>query len=388
LIQNRNLYLDFFDYLNAAGMRYAILHDWEALCEGNRSDVDLALALEDLPQFEALLHTRYRILNMLHYEVSAYGFVLAPKDHDLDSAFVADVITDYRWHGRVFFTDRELLRSRQQWNGFWVLAPRQEFAYLLVKKIYEKGTVPEHQRRRLEKLARELGPEAISVVSRLFGEAWGKQLSDWIVQGQWAEVEAHVTQLRGSLRRQAAGSGHFNRLRYWLPEMRRIWQRWRYPTGLAAAVVGPDESKRNELIGHLKEAFPEAFRRCAILPGVPRSYTCKSGHTPTPGAHQKLSHPAWLCWLTHLYSRLDLSLGFLFRVRPLLVRSTLVLYGGRAEDLLTSQLGCSSTIYLDGSQYAEEAARTARHVLSNYLCRRYLNRRLVWFTGAAPNIPH
>ena len=379
--QRRNVYLDFLDHLNAAGVRYAILHDWEALAKGKTSDVDLVLAAEDLSRFEASLHARYRILTMLHYEVSGYGFVLAPKDHDLDSAFIADVATDYRWHGRVFFTARELLQSRQQWSGFWVVAPRQEFAYLLVKKIYEKGTVPEHQRRRLGKLAQELGPEAISVVSRLFGKAWGKRLGGWIAQGQWAEVETHVTQLRGSLRRQVAARDHFNQLKYWLPEIRRIWQRWRYPTGLAVAVVGPDDSKRNKLVEHLREALPGVFRRSAILHGIPGLYTWKEGPAPAPGAPQKPFLPAWLSWLRHLYCRLDFTLAVLFRVRPLLVRSTLVLYGGRSEDLLATQLGCSFTIYLDGSQCVEEVARTVRDVLSDYLCRRYLNRRHVWFPG-------
>jgi hypothetical protein len=385
MTERRNVYLDFLDHLNATGVRYAILHEWEALAKGKTTDVDLVLAVEDLPRLEASLHARYRILTMLHYEVSGYGFVLAPKHHDLDSAFVADVVTDYRWHGRVFFTDRELLRDRQQWNGFWIVAPRQEFAYLLVKKIYEKGTVPEHQRRRLGKLAQELGPEATSVVSQLFGNNWGKRLGGWIAQGQWAEVEARVSQLRGSLRRQVAGCCYLNPLKYWLPEIRRMWQRWRYPTGLAAAVGGPDESERTKLIEHLREAFPGVFRRTVILPGIPGLHAWKEGHSPAPGAHQEPSHPARLSWLRYLYRRLDFTLGVLFRVRPLLVRSTLVLYGGRSEDLLENRRQLlqeqTNTIYLDGSAGVEEVKRTAYDLLSDYLCRRYLNRRHLWFPG-------
>lgn len=383
MIQSQNVYLDFLNHLNAAGVRYAVLHDWEALARGKTSDVDLVLAKEDLPRFELSFHSRYHVLNLLRYEASGFGFVLLPIDHDPDSAFVVDATTDYRWRGRVFFTGRDLLEGRQRWNGFWVAGPRQEYPYLLVKKIYEKGAIPEHQKSRLGQLAQELGPDGKLVISQLFGRTWGERLNNWIAQGQWTEIEAHIAPLRSCLRRQVVKRDRFNQLKYWLPEIRRIWQRWRFPTGLAVGVVGPDETERTLLIEHLAGMFPGAFRGVAILPGAPGLFTRDTSFGPACSARPKTSLQGWFSRLKRLCHRVDFTLGLLLRVRPLLVGSTLVLYRRSAESLWAGLPDLSCTISLEGPRWDDKATRSARDILSNHLIERYLSRCQIWF----PN-PH
>src|SRR5262249_30548862 len=145
------------------------------------TDIDLVVARSDLQRLKGALHQQYLVLNMVHYEASSFAVVLATKDRGEASCFMADFTTDYRCQGRIFFTDKELLQERRQWRGVWRVGLRQELAYLLVKKIYEKGVVPAHQRTRLKALTQELDHEARGVASRLFGKAWGKKVIDWIM---------------------------------------------------------------------------------------------------------------------------------------------------------------------------------------------------------------
>jgi hypothetical protein len=380
MTQLRNIFLGLIDHLNTTGVCYAILHGWEDMAQGKISDVDLVLAAEDLARFEESLRGRFRVLNLLQYESTGYGFILVPEDQESDSALSVDVTLDYRVEGCVFCTGAELLLGRQRWNGIWVVAPRQEFAYLLIKKIYEKGEIPEHQRRRLGRLVQELGPEAQPVVSRLFGATWGERLSGWVVQGRWEEVQSHMPQLRGCLRRQFSGFARFSQLKYWLPEVRRKWLRWRYPTGLAVAVNGPS-NETSKLLEEFKGSFPGVFRRALILPGTPGLLRRKAKHVSAPGTRQKLIQPAGRSWLRRLGGRLDYVLGYLFKVRPRLVRSTLVLYGGQSENAPAAPLFGSLAINLDHSRGAEELARVARAGVVDYLCRRYRDRRRIWFPG-------
>jgi hypothetical protein len=303
--QTHNIYLDFLDCLHATGARYAVLHDWEALARGSASDIDIILPAADLPRLEARLREQYRILAMFHYEASGFGFVLAPKNDGAASHLIVDFSTDYRWRGRIFFTAEELLQGRQQWRGYWVVGPAQEFAYLLVKKIYEKGNIPAHQKARFELLAAELGPKAQVVAGTHFGEKLGTRLIGWISHKKWPEIEASVRQLQRRLRWQALKRDYLNPVRYWLPEIRRRWGRWRHPTGLSVAMVVPNGAAKNGLAACLKQSLSPAFRRTALFPRLPNFY----------------------------------GLAFLFRIRPLLVRSTLVIFDCDTDGSFSDYVG-------------------------------------------------
>lgn len=404
--QLHNVYLEFFDCLNATGVRYAVLHDWEILASGRASDIDIIVPVVDLPRLEARLCEHYQILAMLHYEASGFGFVLAPKNHETNCLFIADFSTDYRWRGRIFFTAEELLQGRKQWGGFWVVGPGQEFAYLLVKKIYEKGSIPSHQKARFERLVAELGPEAQAIAGTLFGNEFGTQLIGWISCKQWSEVEARVRQLQRRLRSQALKRNYLNAIRYWLPEIRRRWERWRYPTGLSVAIAVPNGEAGNRLAVCLQESLYPAFRKTALFQRPPNSY----------------------------------GLAFLFRIRPLLVRSTLVILGcdsaGLFLDFLRDksrprsallrfacqlvprpnmciilaspaahlsvndqsssaevagrqggaypQTNQSDAIVLDGRLSSGALARRAYDVVAAHLNLRYRGRRHLWFPSATP----
>jgi thymidylate kinase len=432
-----NRYFDFLNYLNTTGVRYAVLHDWVSLGEGKLSDLDLVVSANDLRRLESSLHEHYRVLTVLQYEASGFGFVLAHKNRHSSSFLITDLTTDYRWKGRIFLTDEELLKERRQWRGMWVVGPRQEFAYLLLKKIYEKGFVPEHQRLRLKQLAGELGQEAYATALKLLGKKWGTKVIDWIIQEQWAELEASADLLRYYFRRTVVKYDPLNPLRYWLPEIRRMLSRFRHPTGLFVAVLGPDGAGKSTLIEHLKVNLAGVFRRTAVFHLRPGVMGPKGSNAPVANPHGKQKHPLWLSLLKISFYTLDCSLGYLLRVRQKLVRSTLVLFDRYYDDLLVDPrryryggpkwfarlarrfipkpdlflildvppgmllarkqevslqelirqreayrrlgLGLPNAIFLDGSLPLSEVAQNASEAILDYLHMRYHKSRHLWF---------
>src|ERR1019366_6531495 len=90
--------------------------------------------------------------------------------------------------------------NRHRWQNFWVVGPEEEFTYLLLKKIYDKGTIPEHKRARLQLLARHLGPNASGLTARHFGKSCGEQLSKWVLDRESREIETRIQQLKNALR--------------------------------------------------------------------------------------------------------------------------------------------------------------------------------------------
>ena len=173
--------------LEATSVRYCVLHGWQLLSELMPSDIDIVIAPQDLMALEDALRNLAlgRLVQMLKHETTCFYFVLAIRAGTEVRFLPIDVAIDYRRDGRIFFTAEELLEGRRRWNKLWVAAPHVEFAYLLVKKV-SKGAMPDHQKRRLEKLFQELGDEADSTVSRLFGQRLGDAVISWIsTRGYW-----------------------------------------------------------------------------------------------------------------------------------------------------------------------------------------------------------
>ncbi|WP_123400782.1 hypothetical protein [Inmirania thermothiophila] len=400
------------------------------------------VATEDLPRLEAELVNRSdaRLVNLLQHESTCYYFVLAFWKDGKPKFLPVDAATDYRRNGRVWFSAEELLKGRRRWKDFWVASLEVEFRYLLVKKLL-KGAVPEYSARRIQELAEELDGKALEFCDELLGEALGEQVFRWIRDGNWGAFEKHLSRLQKALKRERLRKDPLNPLRYWLPEGRRIFRRWRYPTGLFVVVLGPDGSGKSTLLERLERDLAGAFRRTArfhLMPGILRK---KGDGGPVTDPHGKAPR-SWLASVLKLvYYLLDYNLGYWLKVRPALVRSTLVLFDRYYDDLLVDpkryryggpmELArrlrrfiprpdlwfildvpeeellrrkqevpldelrrqreayrnlageLPNAVLLDGSLPPEEVARQAEEVILEYLHERYLSRRSLWFPGAS-----
>ena len=347
-----------------------------------------------------------------------------------------DAATDCRRDGRVFFSAGELLVDRGQWQGLWVSAPEVEFGYLLVKQVL-KGALTTQQKPRLQALLQELGDKAGVITQRLFGSRLGERVTQWIATENWTTLESHLSRLQWALLWRALWRDPLNLCRYWLPEGARLWRRWRYPTGLCIAVLGPDGAGKSALIEHLRADLASAFRRSEVFQLRLDILRQPRDDGPVTAPYTRPPHPLWLSLLKLPCYVLEYSLEYALRVRPRLVQSTLVLfdhyyddilvdarryrYGGppglvhwlqraiprpdlflildasagplrqRKQELPGAELrrqcldyrqlaaALGNAYVLDASQPPAEAARQAHSVILDFLHERYLQRRHLWF---------
>lgn len=429
------------EILESAGVNYAVLHDWDELPDHLSSDLDIVLAPEDLPRLEeALLRAAGpRVVQVIQHEATSFYFVLAVEEEKGVRFLPVDVTTDYRRNGRVWFTAKELLQGRRRWKTFWVVAPGVEFRYLLVKKLL-KAEVPARARKRLQALVTELGAGADELAQGLLGKRWGKNVNSWVRAGHWERFEGAIGRLRRALLWRKLWQEPLNLVRYWVPELQRIWRRWKYRSGLFVAVLGPDGAGKSTLIQHLQNQLQGAFRRTALYHFRPRLLEAKDDSRPVSKPHDKPPRPLPVILLKLAYYWFDYTFGYLLKVRPKVARSTLVLFDRYYHDLLVDPrryrhrgagavtrlvgdfvpkpdlfiilnvrgevsyvrkpevppeetnrlrecyqaltLRLSGAIPLDANLPSDQVSRCAESVILEVLHQRYLKRRAAWFPQA------
>jgi thymidylate kinase len=429
--------------LEGLPIEYCILHGWDASDSSMGSDVDIVVAPKDLRAFEIALddNSAGGITQLLHYESTGYCFIVRLPTGQSAEFAKFDVGTDYRRDGLVYLSGADLLRNRRKWRDVWRASPESEFAYLLVKRIC-KQRLSARQANRFHELQVELDERSFAICRKSLGLLCAKRLVGWIASSDWTAFETNLRRLRRALRWRRLISDPLNPLRYWSPEVIRLQQRLRYPTGLLVAVLGPDGAGKTTLIEGLRRELSGTFRRVQSFRFRPDVFHRNfSGTEPHP--HRKSLRSPWLSMLKVLYLCADYALGYLINVRSKLIRSDLVIFDRYYDDILVDpvryryggprwlikfvrhiiprpdvtlildasedqmltrkvelpheelrrqrfayrQLAAetANTIVLDASRSAAEVVRQASDGCLQYLHSRYLKRRRLWF-GTRPDI--
>lgn len=417
-----------FPLLGGDEVRCCILHGWQSMPDSAPAEIDIAIAPGDVGRMEEALRNRTdtQVVQLLEYEASCYCFILAVRERTGVRFMALDTAMEYRQEGCVFFAGHDLVGPRRRANGLWVAAPEDEFRYLLVKRIL-KQAFGAHQKARLQALCASLGEEAGAIAARLLGSSAGSQVITWLTRGEWGTLEAQLVRLRRVLLWETIKRDPGTPIHYWLPELGRRWRRWAHPTGMCIVVAGTDRAMRQSMITRLTRDLGGAFRHVAVVPF--RRPADELLRDPD-GTSERLHRFAGA--VKNVYALVAAAADYLVKVRPCLVRSGLVLVdcplagvplhllqseGGiaalthrlahlpdlyllltgserqdrstlpeRPDDALPRQdrwrsivAHLPNAVLVDSAGTTENAAEIARDVVLDYLRRRYLHRRKLWF---------
>ena len=326
-----------FEALDQWRVRYCVLHGWEALPESIGGDVDLAVHPGDkhkLPSvFAVLMSQDFRLVQYLNYAYGGHYFVFAWKNAQSWQSQAVDIIFEHCRCGLSFDRSDTLVVGRRREKMFWVSSPATQFRYLLIKKVL-KGSLPARQGVQLQTLAAALGPEADDAVARLFGRRRRREIVESCRAGAIAPL---LVQLRNSLRRNALLRRPFSQVRVAVGECVRRVRRWVRPTGVFVVLLGPDGSGKSTLGRALVEHPTAAFRRSTLFHWRAAVLRHRQESGPVTDPHSRVQHSMIrsMAWLA--FQLLDYWLGYVRFVRPLVVRSGLVVFDRYFDDLLVDQ---------------------------------------------------
>ncbi len=338
-----SLALEFFRFLDEQRIAYCVMGDSRGFPDAVPSDIDIVVDPDALPRLAGKILTfcadhQVRLVQCLQHESNARYFVLSWAGEDgMPRYLVPDICGDYLRRGTLFLTARELLAGRLaavdrqgRPRGFFVAAPAQEFIYYLLKRIDKQSLDDSHGSHLSEQW--RLDPDGCY---RQLARFWDTEAEAGVLAraaeaDDWSAVRRAMPWLRTAMRRHLRWSPGA-----WAGEMLRRVRRALHPTGLMVAFLGPDGSGKSCVIRDVVPVLEPAFRRIRVMHLRPRlgerpaqalaPVTDPQGQRPR-GAVSSAAKLAYFLF--------DYGLGYLLKVRPLLARSTLVMFDRYYQDLL------------------------------------------------------
>jgi thymidylate kinase len=326
----------FLDELERRCSAYCLLGACDDLPATVHSDIDFMVARADFEQLPSALKaaadaTGFRLVQELKHETTARYFVLAQSRQGKILYLHPDAATDYRRSGRTWLRAEAVLkRRRRHANGFWIAAAADNFHYYLIKCI-DKGRLEERQAGELSRLFAEDAQGCQEALALRFSRASAERITAACRTGDWGPVLESARALDEELLARTPADSIGTRI----AEMGRRLGRWAKPTGLWVAVLGPDGSGKSTVLEQLQEALAPGFRRTArfhLRPRWLRGTSAAEAVNTDPHGQAPRGVLASAAKLIFFWA--DYAIGSWVRVRPLLVRSTLVIFDRYYPDLL------------------------------------------------------
>ncbi|HXV11240.1 MAG TPA: hypothetical protein VD839_10605 [Burkholderiales bacterium] len=332
-----------FRFLDGTGVAYCVVGDTRNFPYDIPSDIDIVLEQRALHEAPAMMLRFAReqgvhLVQLLEHERTARYFVLAWPGRRSEPRFLApDICGDFARAGRLLLTAEEMLTGRTtgvdaggHTQAFPVPAPDVQFIYYLLKKI-DKCRLDSAQGAFLSSCWLGDPRLAWAQLQRFWPDrADAELIAAAAEENDWLLVHGALPRLRASLHHAvplglSAAAG----------ELSRLVRRWLRPAGMTVAVLGPDGSGKSTVIERMCRELAPAFRatrqlhlRPRLLPGGRRAGTAvvDPHGLRVRGVAMSMLKLAWFLF--------DYIAGYFFRVRPLVARSTLVLFDRYFHDLL------------------------------------------------------
>lgn len=315
---------------NTASYPWAIPSDVDVVFTGEQTESQLKRLIETFAQRHGFL-----LAQVLQHEACAYYSCLFWETDAGWDAIQFDWCTDYVRHGRL-------------------IMPRSDFHAKVVAQTYgDEGRhfyVPNAEAGFLYYLAKRLDKEDLTAVNAAYlrgvwdGDPDGARrgfLSVW----RDSDIPDLMTVLDDpdSARASAAARALTQRLRQQRPRqpdrvLKDLWRRakrWLQPSGLVVAVLGPDGVGKSTIIDGIMTQVAPGFRRTRYIhlrPGLGQKANRESKPVTDPHARSPYSLLVSVAKLVYLAA--DYLAGYLVKIRPAKVRSTLIVFDRYYHDLI------------------------------------------------------
>lgn len=338
LAARRDMFNMFCQTLTQNNIPYVILSGYQGYPDQIDSDVDFMVSEADfakLPQLfkAAQIHLGASLIQMLQHETTACYYIIAKQVAGHIAYLHPDSAASYRRKGRLWLQSDDVLSSRRETAaGFWVPAAAIEFEYYFVKRI-DKCNV---ELRHLQKLAALMAEDTAgcqAVLASLMPSAQIKTIEDAIIQHNLAWFNQQKNVLQAMLSQSHTKEPVIKRIFSFIANIKRKISRILQPTGLVVAVLGPDGSGKTTVIEHIETELAPAFRKVKRYHLRPH-FNKQGSSTAVTNPHASPPRNSFAGFAKMVLFVVDYWWGYIRRIYPSKVRSTLVIFDRHFYDML------------------------------------------------------
>ncbi len=331
-------------YLDEIGVPYVIVGDTSRYPEKIDSDVDIVFPASQIIQCDQIIQsfadqTGLRLVQLLQHERCARYYVLTWNHTAGTNSIALDVCSDFVENGRPFLDASALLSGRciataedGAAKGFYVPAPDMEFIYYLLKKI-NKISLTDRQFKHLRSQFLQCPAKCLARLQEFWLADECEGIAKWLRDGDGdlLALQKSIHYLRQKLTAKCRPSIK-ERWHEFLRKVRRVLQ----PTGLVIVLLGPDGCGKSTIGERLQEEVAPAFR--GLRPFHLRPYflrrTGGTNGAPVIDPHGLPPRSAFTSLAKLFYFLFDYVCGYWLLIRPLKVRSHLVMFDRYYHDML------------------------------------------------------
>jgi thymidylate kinase len=324
-----------FRLLNEFGVRYCVIHSWEGLPEHLASDLDLAVHPDDKALITSIIEElkcrKYFAYQWSNYITKGHSFYFYWITGWTVNTVAVDVIFEHRRAGMILASGEEFVAGRVRHGDFWIASPEMEFSYLLAKKA-AKGKASFSQSLRLKQLFESLGRQKAEEIGReIFRNKFKARMVEACADGSIDEL---FKDLKGTAWQTHRSRHVLRKIRFWTGELRRAIWRTFYPIGILVSVLGPDGVGKSTVIEGLAAEFILPLRRRYLFHWRPQVIAKRKDIRPVTDPHGQTTRGTLMsmAYLTAFF--VDCWAGYLFIVKPQLVRSGFVQFDRYFHDVL------------------------------------------------------
>jgi thymidylate kinase len=339
--QKEDLFLKLAEYFDNAGIEYVVVSDTSQYPYNIGSDIDIIVGNSHLVDIPSVLHgfcieNNIAIVQALCHEQTAQYFVLNWYDERGKPCFMhPDICSDYYRNGKMFLSAKEMLAGRilafdEKGNskGFYIPAPSRALIYYLLKRI-DKKLLCQVQQNYLNIVFKKDPNGAIDQINRFWEAYYANKLISALRTNHWKSVIEILPVLKDGL--------HVNlklTKKSIIYEFCRIAKRVYEPTGLFVAFLKPDGAGKSTIINHIKHDLKPAFRRAKRYHLRPQIIRNGYEGVQVTDPHGQVNRGVFTSIMKLGYWVFDYLLGYIVKVRPKLIQSTLILFDRYYHDIL------------------------------------------------------
>lgn len=345
-MKKNNIFKLILEHLDTSSVEYCLLGATDSY-PNLSGDIDIAIPRDAFKRIDSIVQHfcqqhQFLLIQKLVHESTGYYYVLSHFDTDNNAyAFIeVDFCSDYKRSGRLYITAEQLIANREleSEHQYWKLNNTYSFLYYFIKKI-DKGAISDTQFKQLQACWQE---ERTSIMVTL-QSYFSRQAIDIIASAFDTQnaglLNDHFTGIRKSLHNKMP-----KRIGDIILDKARLLKRAAVPTGLMVCILGRDGSGKSTFSTNLVNSLDACFRdtgKYHLYPGLIFGSQTHSEQAQFPHA-QKARNSLLSFFKLELFF-IEFFCGYWFKIYPLKVRSTFLLFDRYFIDVLIDPIRYRNT---------------------------------------------